>query len=52
MECAPDLGWWSQLAERAQCQADLISLPMEVRNCSVLLLFSFAPEERRVNAGL
>lgn len=52
VECAPNLVWWSQLAERAQRQAYLISLPMEMRNCSVLLLFSFAPEERQVNVGL
>lgn len=48
VECAPNLVWWSQLTGRAQCQAYLISLPLEMRNGSVLLLFSFAPEERQV----
>lgn len=46
VECAPNLVRWSQLAERALRQADLISLPMEMRNCSVLLLFYFAPEKK------
>lgn len=38
VECAANLGWWGRLAGQALCQAYLVSLPMEMRNGSVLLL--------------